>query len=206
LFLPPRDWSDLLFLGFLITGRFGLGFGHEFSLLGLAIPASALVVDAAFGVDPDFALACAAAMSGLEVVVADVLVTLASLAPMGLVAGFTEAAGVLVIGFAAGAGVAAGVLAAALESAAAVFLLFFFVVAVESSFAIASFPIVSPAAALSAAAFSLAAFFLAFLVVVVSVVVVSVVAAAWAVANAGANASVNVQQKTAIHKVSLFLE
>src|ERR1039458_2419984 len=149
-------------------------------------------------------------MSGLEVVVADVLVTLASLAPMGLVAGFTEAAGVLVIGFAAGAGVAAGVaagvLAAALESAAAVFLLFFFVVAVESSFAIASFPIVSPAAALSAAAFSLAAFFLAFLVVVVSVVVVSVVAAAWAVANAGANASVNVQQKTAIHKVSLFLE
>jgi hypothetical protein len=72
---------------------------------------------------------------------------------------------------------------------------------VESSFAI-----VSPAAALSAAAFSLAAFFLAFLVVVVSVVVVSVVAAAWAVANAGANASVNVQQKTAIHKVSLFLE
>ena len=50
-----RKLADLLFLGFLVTSSLGLGFGHELSLLGLAIPASTLVVDAAIGVDPDFA-------------------------------------------------------------------------------------------------------------------------------------------------------
>src|SRR5450755_1882534 len=43
----------LLFFSCFEAGSLGFGFRHEFSLLGLAIPAPTLVVDAAIGVDPD---------------------------------------------------------------------------------------------------------------------------------------------------------
>ena len=45
----------LLLLRFFITRGLGIGFGHEFSFLGLAIPASTLVIDAGAGIDPDLA-------------------------------------------------------------------------------------------------------------------------------------------------------
>src|ERR1019366_3138020 len=44
---------SLFLLGFLEAGSLRFGFGHELSGLGLAIPAAALVIDAALGVDPD---------------------------------------------------------------------------------------------------------------------------------------------------------
>jgi hypothetical protein len=96
----------------------------------------------------------------------------------------------------------AGAAAGELASASLVFLLFLvFVVAAEAS------PLAvvwSPATALSAAAFSFFAFFFAALDVVSVVAVWS--PAASAVARSGVRASVNMKQKTAIHKVSLFLE
>jgi uncharacterized membrane protein YccC len=52
-----------LSLCFFVAGGLGFGFGHELSGLGLAIPASAFVVDATVGVDPDLAAAFAAAIS-----------------------------------------------------------------------------------------------------------------------------------------------
>src|ERR1700730_4284741 len=47
-------WS-LVLLRFLVTGGFGVRLAHEFSSLGLTVPASALVIDAAVGVYPDHA-------------------------------------------------------------------------------------------------------------------------------------------------------
>ena len=46
---------SLFLLGCFVAGSLRFGFGHEFPLLGLAIPAAALVIDAAVGIDPDFA-------------------------------------------------------------------------------------------------------------------------------------------------------
>src|SRR5438270_6015829 len=46
---------SLFFLSCFVAGSLRFGFGHELSGLGLAIPASALVIDAALGIDPDLA-------------------------------------------------------------------------------------------------------------------------------------------------------
>src|SRR5260370_2234143 len=51
-FPSSSDSTGLFFLRFFITSSLGFGFGHELSLLGLAIPASALVVNLGFSIHP----------------------------------------------------------------------------------------------------------------------------------------------------------
>jgi hypothetical protein len=47
--------DELVGLRRLVAGCLGIGFGHKFSALGFAVPATAFVIHAAIKVDPDFA-------------------------------------------------------------------------------------------------------------------------------------------------------
>jgi hypothetical protein len=44
--------ADLGFGG-IVAGRLGVGFRHEFSLLGFAVPPTTLVINLRFSVDPN---------------------------------------------------------------------------------------------------------------------------------------------------------
>jgi hypothetical protein len=124
---------SLILLGFFVAGGLRLGFGHELSGLGLAIPASALVVDTALGVDPDLAAGLSGGdLGGVAAVAAvDLVVVFLGAAMLPDEAGATGAAGAALelagaAGFAVGAAAAGALRAgAALAAAALDFLLLF---------------------------------------------------------------------------------
>jgi hypothetical protein len=70
---------------FFVAGSLCFGFGHELSVLRFAVPAAALVINAALGVDPDFA----AGLSGGNLLAAGFVAL--ELVPVALACAFAKA-------------------------------------------------------------------------------------------------------------------